>query len=113
MKKLALGLVLSVSCIASAADEWIPVYRTAIVVDAFQTAESRGSHGKWREMNPMYASMGDGEAFAAVLLTGYAIERAITGIKHKPTRNFVGWIASGIEIDCVRGNARLGLGVRF
>ena len=49
----------------------------------------------------------------SLLAVGYGIERAITGIRPRWLREVVGWAATAIEVDCVLGNVRVGVRLRF
>lgn len=107
MKKFLILLCVVFSCACQA--DWKPLYRQAIVVDAFQTSSIRLSEGRFVDLNPIYKDMGSGEAFFAVLGVGYLGERCIESIKSKTTRDIVGWLVTLGEWFCVSRNASVGV----
>lgn len=116
MKYIAVLMCVVLSCLSVALSlpDYKPTYRTAIFVDALQTKSIR--ENGFTEFNPIYKDMGSGEAFVSVLALGYLGERCIESIRHKQTRNMVGWLVTLGELACVANNASVGVplfSVRF
>ena len=113
MKSLICFLTLFLSTFSLGNDDWIIPFRVCYTVDSVQTWKILDTPDVYKERNRLYKGLEGYQGCVAVLALGYGTERLITGIKDKKLRNFVGWIAVGVELYVVQKNFSKGLNFGF
>jgi hypothetical protein len=106
---IAFIALLPALCPASDDRDWIVPYRIAYFADALQTYSIMGRDDGYHETNPLYKGMGNFEAAASVIIVNWAIERAISGIRDRKLRRFLGGVAASVEIAIAGNNFRIGI----